>query len=73
MSGTTCSRSGGAVLCAMYRLYSDRGFAIRVALQVAQIEFDLIANQVLPDRAHFLARLQMQKLSTAPAGAQRRS
>jgi len=67
-----CARSGGAVLCALYRLRSPHWDAVRVSLQVAQLELNLIADKVLPGRAHFIARMQMQRFSTAPERRTRR-
>lgn len=68
---SVCARSGAAVLCALYRLRSPHWEALRISLQVAQIELDLIAEKVLPGRAHFIARAQMKGFSTAPKGARR--
>lgn len=56
---STCARSGGAALCAANRLITEgRNCILRQALVVAQIELQLIAQNVLPPRAHFLARLE---------------
>lgn len=61
MSSATCARNGGAVLWAVYRLHEGRGEVLRNALKLQQYEQDLLAQNVEPARANFLARIKLSK------------
>lgn len=56
--------AGGAIGSKVWRGCAP-GSVLAEAIHLAQIEQDLIANQVLPDRAHFLARVQLAQQKDA--------